>query len=561
MAKWIIAGVCLLVAAFVGGLIFFGVHTQLEERVYEVRRGSLGRSARGLGKVESRTLVTPLAFSLSGRLMALNVAEGEKVEQGKVLAELDAAELEARLAAAKEALAEAGARERLVLDPPRPLELQALEAQITLADKELEAAGERLKNLLQPAAPPPAPKWQLDAAALEVERLKQAHSEAVSEQRRVTAGPSEDDLAVAEAKWRVAQVDVTDAEEKYRLLKEEDWPAPYRGRMNKWEQAAVAQNIERTRRRERLAQAEYDKVKRGPTQDEKEAAAARALAAKAAGDAALADLERLKAPQPPARGSDLEIALARNAQAQAEVRLQAAKGALELARAGPREAEKAAARAAVLRAEKTLEELCVQREQARLRAPFAGTVVERLHEPGVALPACAPVLILADLARLRVRAELDAVWSGQLRAGQKATLLGNMLSGAVQRVLEMAGPKTLFSQDPRETKGGEVVSLIVNLDAPQSEAAAASAAALRPGLRLDVKVDFEGRENVLSIPRAFVVYENGKYYVLKAESRAGERVGATKRVEVEIGWRDELNCEILSGLSEGDVLVKPKAGQ
>jgi multidrug resistance efflux pump len=442
------------------------------------------------------------------------------------------------------------------------VDLRPAEVQVQLASKEVEAAAARVKNLLEPAAPRPAPKWRIDAAALDVERARQAYNEAVYAQRRTLAGPTEDELAIAEAKWRVAQTDVSDAEEKLRLLQAEDWPAPYRGRMNKWEQAAVAQNIERMRRRERLAQAEYDKLKHGATPEEKEAATSRALAARAVYDAAAAELERLKAPPAPPRGADFEIEQARNAQAQAEIRKQAAEAQLELAQAGAREPEKAAARAVVQRAEQAVAAARALRDQAVLRAPFDGVVVDRFQEEGATLPPHTPVLSLAALQQLRVRAEIDPVWSGDLRVGQSVTLFGAVLpggplTGKVSRIVEAAGPKTLFSQDPRETKGGEVVSLLVDLDAPQTDAAKASTAALRPGLRLEVKVDFEGRENVLSVPRAYVLYENGKYMVLKAESREGKRVGAVKRVQVEIGWTDELNCEIVSGLTEGDVIVKP----
>jgi multidrug efflux pump subunit AcrA (membrane-fusion protein) len=80
MAKWIIAAVCFLVLVLIGALIFFGVQTQVLERSFEVRRGSLGRSARGLGKVETVVPTTGLGFTLSGRVARVLAAEGQKVQ-------------------------------------------------------------------------------------------------------------------------------------------------------------------------------------------------------------------------------------------------------------------------------------------------------------------------------------------------------------------------------------------------------------------------------------------------------------------------------------------------
>jgi HlyD family secretion protein len=509
--------------------------------------------------VETRTPSVPLGFTIAGRLKSVLVEEGRKVPKGELLAELDLADLQARVAAAEATLKETQAREKLVLEPLRAVDLAGLEEKSAAADKEIEGARLRLKGLenLQVRG---VPAWEIEAARLEAKRALFLCNEAVYAQNLIVKTPLEDDLALAEWKWRIAQVDTADAEEKYKLQQEDNFPAAYTGKMKRWEIAAMQQSIERCKRREKLAQAEYDKIKRGTQEDEKKAATQRAEAAKAAYEAAQAKVKRLENPPPPPKATENEIELAKNAVAQAEAAKRVAVAALDLAKAGPREAEKVVAAAAVERAQKALEEIKAQQQHASLTAPFAGTLLKRYAEPGAPVAPFTPVVELGDLTKLCVRAEVDAFYSASVRPGQKVTLSGSLLpggpmTGKVSRVLDVAGPKTLFSKDPRETKGGEVLQVLVELDAAQTDKAKLEA--LRPGVRLDVKIDFETRENVLSVPKSYVISED-KPYVLKAESVTGGRVGATKKVEVEIGLHDDLNYEILSGLSEGDVLVKPQ---
>jgi HlyD family secretion protein len=563
MTRWIVAAVCLAILVFIVAVVFFAYRTQEQEKPFEVKRGSLGRSARGQGKVETVTPSVPLGFTIAGRLKSVLAEEGRKVQKGELLAELDLADLEARVAAAEAALKEAQAREKLLLEPPRAVELAGLDEKIAAADRGVEEARLRLKGLenLQVRA---VPAWEAEAARLEAKRALFQCNEAVYAQNQVVKTPLEDDLALAEWKWRIAQVDTTDAEEKHKLQQEDGFPASYTGKMKRWEIAAMLQNIERCKRREKLAQAEYDKVKRGAPEEEKMAVTQRAEAAKVAYEMAQAKLKRLENPPPPPKATENEIELAKNAVAQADAAKRVAVAALDLAKAGPRDAEKAVAAAAVERAQKALAEIKAQSQHASLTAPFAGTLVKRYAEPGSPVAPFTPVVELADLTKLCARAEVEAVYSASVRPGQKVILSGSLLpggptAGKVGRVVDVAGPKTLFSKDPRETKGGEVLQVLVEFDVARTEKAKASLEALRPGVRLDVKIEFETRDNVLTVPKSYVFTSADKCYVLKADAvSASGRVGATKRLEVELGRQDDLNYEILSGLSEGDVLVRPQ---
>ncbi len=115
---------------------------------------------------------------------------------------------------------------------------------------------------------------------------------------------------------------------------------------------------------------------------------------------------------------DLETAAA--AAAVATARAEQAVEALKLAEEGPRKDAVAAARA---RAETALAALALaetQLDNTRLLAPFPGVVLSHNIEPGEFVAAGTPVVTVADLAHLWVRAYLPQTDLGRIHHGQPA---------------------------------------------------------------------------------------------------------------------------------------------
>jgi HlyD family secretion protein len=96
----------------------------LEVRAYAVERGGVVREVFGTGLLESVNMVD-LGFDLPGRITALSVDEGDTIEVGQVLGEIDGSELEGQLgvADANRALAELSAA-RAKADIERTLALR-----------------------------------------------------------------------------------------------------------------------------------------------------------------------------------------------------------------------------------------------------------------------------------------------------------------------------------------------------------------------------------------------------------------------------------------------------
>jgi multidrug efflux pump subunit AcrA (membrane-fusion protein) len=563
MVRWIVGIVCSVVALAVLGLVFIGVRTKLEEEKYTVTLRELGRHARGLGKVESRIPEQELGFVISGRLKDVYVVEGQSVKAGDELAALERPDFEARIAAAKAALVEAQAKEKLVTLGPRPEEYKPLAERVLLTEKEIEIAKAKLEQLKNPVNRPVLPT-EIELAQLEVNLLAHQSREATFQQQKVLAGPTEDELAISDAKWSLARLDHRDAKDQYDIQVKEGWPGTY-GKRKGWEKIAAKNQIERADIRQRIAQTEHDMLKKGATKAERDAAGARDEAARAAYDIASAKLRHLEKPPPPPPSTKHELQLAKLNVEKAEAAQREAQATLARAKLLPREEELAVAKAAVTRAQKALDEIQALGDQGKLLAPSDGTILERYHEPGSVLLPGIPVVRLGNTKDFRVRAEINAESSAQLRPGQVVMLLGNFLSGGplpgkIERVLPTAGPKRLFSEDPREVKGGQVVELLIEIDPVKTEAATASYSALRPGIRLDIQVDFDAQGKVLVVPKGFVRYDNNKYFVQLADPNSigpDGKVGKTEEREIDVGWRDEMNYVVTGGIQEHDILVRP----
>jgi HlyD family secretion protein len=169
------------------------------------------------------------------------------------------------------------------------------------------------------------------------------------------------------------------------------------------------------------AQFAYDQVKGLPT-------AASLAAAKAALANAEANLER----------QEFLFASAAVIDA-AQADIDAAQANLEAVRAGASSSEIDAASKDLRAAEFALE----QAEAAfDIRAPFSGTIVEILANPGEPIGAFQPILILADLSEIRVRTtDLSEVDVPKLREGQTATIFFDALSdqsftGTIERIAD-----------------------------------------------------------------------------------------------------------------------------
>ena len=166
-----------------------------------------------------------------------------------------------------------------------------------------------------------------------------------------------------------------------------------------------------------------------------ELASARASLRSAEADRDRASLEQTRSRELRQRGviTARELEAAETAYTVAEAKAAAAAEALKLAEEGPRKDAVTAAQARVESARASLALAETQLENTRLDAPLSGVVLSHNIEPGEFVSAGTPVITVADLAHVWVRAYVPQTELGKLRHGQPAEVRTDSLPDKIYR--------------------------------------------------------------------------------------------------------------------------------
>lgn len=216
--------------------------------------------------------------------------------------------------------------------------------------------------------------------------------------------------------------------------------------------------------------------------------------------------------------------------------------------------------------------------ETKLRAPFDGVIAAREIRVGETAGSGARAFQVVDLNRLRVVASLPERDMGKVILGQSVTLISAYDA-------ERTSKGTVVRLSPVIDATSGTFRVTVDLDSDQTT--------LRPGQFVEVNIEVERREQVLTVPKNAVVYEDGLPVVFtmvdppppeEDEDKEGEEAtpswgGSTggwgskkgdddedvvkdtwprkkaKRVGVELGLSDSQSSEILSGVEEGTIVV------
>ncbi len=173
---------------------------------------------------------------------------------------------------------------------------------------------------------------------------------------------------------------------------------------------------------------------------------------------------------------------------------------------------------------------------AETLAPISGTIYRTDAKKGQLVRAGDLLLAVADLGRLRVRANVDQVDLGRVRADARV------------RVTSNAHPGRLWT--------GRMSEVVPHVIVKESRAVSESLAILDPpteglvpGMTVDVEIIVAERDDVVQVPVDAVVGRDGSALVYKLD---GSRVRATP---VKVGLSGVTAAEIVEGLSPGDLVV------
>ncbi len=521
--------VVLLIAAIAAGYWFYQTRIATTSQVsgasttytqiVQVRTGSLSSTVSVVGELDS-TQSEQLAFTtLEGttKLSKLNVAAGNSVKQGQVLASIDNTSYQQALDQAKSELA---ASEKTLADltaAPTALELAQDDADIATAEYDLQKARQDLVDLQSP----------------DLVSLKNAVDDA------------QDNLTLLGLNQQLAERDSL-AKSERDLSYTVNW---YQRRVNELE-AQKRKNLEETQEladdQTKLAELQADLAR---VQAQRNLAKTAKEAEKTKDQVALADAQKALATAQ-AGGDQLTLAQDQLAIQTAQVELDKAKDAKAKLLAGPDATELATDQADVDQKKLAVSDAETALAGTELKASFDGTVLATNVQPGDDVTASTVVLTVANLKSLQVVASVDETTIKRVTAGQKATITFDAFPGTALRGQVLSVPlqgslqnDVMVYEVPLRLEGADKLALLV-------------------GMTANVKVQVAEAADALLVPAMALEKVNGLYQVLVPTS--SDAKGAPVAVPVEVGLSDGTYTQITKGLNVGDevvVQVSSTAGQ
>ncbi|HOU13817.1 MAG TPA: efflux RND transporter periplasmic adaptor subunit [Anaerolineae bacterium] len=192
-----------------------------------------------------------------------------------------------------------------------------------------------------------------------------------------------------------------------------------------------------------------------------------------------------------------------------------------------------------------LQRLNDQLSDARLIAPFDGVILSTSIIGGSQVQGYKTVMVIADPSELEITAdlqdtELKELTEGMALLAEVVNRPGEQIAGTI-RVLPYpygSGGKIVGVQD-------EDTAVHIALEKDPK------ALGMATGDRVRITVELERATNTLWLPPQAVRTFEGRTFVVVQEG------GGQRRMDVTIGIRSDERYEILSGLSEGQVVVAP----
>jgi len=389
-----------------------------------------------------------LASETRGRIAWITADEGDYVQAGQVLVELDTALLEAEREQALARVATAKANLAKVEAGVRAEEIAKAAAAVAVAEAEAGAAYTAWQDALTLRDDPQELDMQIEAAKTGL---------ALAELRIAQGAPLKD---VGEAMWELRQQQVTIVEDgrdiNLEIPEGSDFSVPDNVDLREdLVGAAPGDDIR--------AQYEFKEGDKRQAWTSWNLAGAdmwqtwvdlnSAVAEREEAETRLNDLLRLRNDPQEAQ---IKVAQAEAAYQTAQAEVEVARARLEWLKAGPRSEQVAVAEAQVRQAEASLEALAVKQDKHTLTTPIRGWVVERVaHEGEMASPGAA-LMTLADLTGVNLIVYVPEPDVGAVSVGQKVKVFvdafpGEPFIGAITYISDQAEftPKNVQTKEER----------------------------------------------------------------------------------------------------------------
>jgi RND family efflux transporter MFP subunit len=186
-------------------------------------------------------------------------------------------------------------------------------------------------------------------------------------------------------------------------------------------------------------------------------------------------------------------------------------------------------------------------ENTFIKAPFSGKIIRKYLNPGetITLEKLLPIVTLADVSKLIVKAEVVESDIRKVKLGQRAIITadaypGEEFPGKVTDISTSIGKKKILSDDPSEMVDTDVLETKIELEGKQK---------LNLGLQVEATIIVDSRKDVLVLPLEAIDKSTGVVKVKKE--------GGFEERKVVTGLSDGFKVEIVDGLKEGEVVLIP----
>ena len=213
------------------------------------------------------------------------------------------------------------------------------------------------------------------------------------------------------------------------------------------------------------------------------------------------------------------------------------------------------ARAALLRS-KPLAPEDAEKWQLRLHSPIDGLVMKVLQESETIVQQGTPLLEVGDPRDLEIDIEVLSTDAVKIRPGQTVRLKhwgGEKPLLAHVRLVEPSGYLKLSALGVEEQR----VHVIVQFDTPYADRPT-----LGNGYRVEAEIIIWEKDDVLKVPTGALFREKGASQAASSEKPSSDiwavfvvENGIAVKRRIEVGRRNGLEAEVLSGLSESDLVI------
>jgi membrane fusion protein, multidrug efflux system len=181
----------------------------------------------------------------------------------------------------------------------------------------------------------------------------------------------------------------------------------------------------------------------------------------------------------------------------------------------------------------------VELDRSFIHAPFSGVITQRFIEKGQNINTQSQLFTIVDADPLEAKVYLPEREILGVRPNQNVALALNAQKdvtfyGTIRQINPSVDPKT-----------GTIKVTVEVTKVPS---------AVRPGSFVDVKLETQRHENTLLIPKKALMEEAGERFVFVVQKEK-----AARRT-VSVGFVDDQNVEILSGVNNGDTVVTSGQG-